>query len=74
MIDDVIRRSGRVVLIAAPYRFSDKNKQRYVANAFPSSGRRRGLAPPVVSRRRPGVHRQERCFGPRGRPRLRLAG
>jgi hypothetical protein len=34
MIDDVIRRSGRVVLIAAPYRFPDENKQRYVANAL----------------------------------------
>jgi hypothetical protein len=26
MIDDVTRRSGRVVLIAAPYRFPDENK------------------------------------------------
>lgn len=33
MIDDVLRGGGRVVLIAAPYRFPEENKKRYVANA-----------------------------------------
>jgi lysophospholipase L1-like esterase len=34
IIDEVSRTGGRVVLVAAPYRFSEKNEQRYVANAY----------------------------------------
>ena len=34
MIDDVLREGGRVVVIAAPYRFSESNKRRYVANSL----------------------------------------
>jgi len=34
MVDEVGRGGGRVVLVAAPFRFSEINKQRYVANAY----------------------------------------
>ena len=34
MVDEVVRAGGRVVLIAAPYRFVEKNQQRYVADAY----------------------------------------
>jgi lysophospholipase L1-like esterase len=34
MIDDVVREGGRVVLIAAPYRFVEKNQRRYVKDAY----------------------------------------
>jgi lysophospholipase L1-like esterase len=34
IIDEVVRAGGRVVLVAAPYRFVEKNQQRYVANAY----------------------------------------
>jgi len=34
MVDEVGRIGGRVVLVAAPFRFSEKNEQRYVANAY----------------------------------------
>jgi lysophospholipase L1-like esterase len=34
MLDEVGRSGGRVVLVAAPYRFGEKNEQRHVANAY----------------------------------------
>jgi len=34
MIDEVVRANGRVVLIAAPYRFVEKNQRRYVKDAY----------------------------------------
>ncbi len=34
MIDEVVRAGGRVVLIAAPYRFVEKNQRRYVQDAY----------------------------------------
>ncbi len=34
MIDQVVRTGGRVVLIAAPFRFVEKNQQRYLADAY----------------------------------------
>jgi len=34
MIDEVVRAGGRVVLVAAPYRFVEKNQRRYVTDAY----------------------------------------
>jgi lysophospholipase L1-like esterase len=34
MIDAVVRSNGRVVLIAAPYRFAEKNQRSYLKNAY----------------------------------------
>ena len=34
MIDEVVLAGGRVVLIAAPYRFVEKNQRRYVKDAY----------------------------------------
>jgi lysophospholipase L1-like esterase len=34
MIDDVARKGGRVVLVAAPYHFTEKSLQRYVEDAY----------------------------------------
>ena len=34
MIDEVVRAGGRVVLVAAPFRFTEENRQRYLDNGY----------------------------------------